>query len=59
MGLLKRIEQGPERREPNPTIAPLIERRGGTERRNTPRWIEWTREHEERGKSLDSMSPAA
>ena len=24
------------------------------ERRTTPRWIEWTRENEKRGKSLDN-----
>jgi hypothetical protein len=33
----------------------IAERRNGEERRlATPRWLQWTRENEDRGKSLDS-----
>ena len=36
-------------------LAPIVERRNGDERRlMTPRWLTWTRENENRGKSLDS-----
>jgi hypothetical protein len=52
MGLAQRIN---DRREANEKIVPLIERRGGSERR-VPRWIEWTRENDNRGKSLDERA---
>lgn len=37
MGLHDRLHK-PERRQPNPNIVPLVERRGGVERR-LPRWL--------------------
>lgn len=45
MGLRDRIDN-PERRTDE--LTPVVERRGGTERR-IPRWIEWTRENEKSG----------
>lgn len=46
-----------DRREPNPNVTPVKERR--VPEQHVPRWIKWTRENENRGKSLDSMRPAA
>jgi hypothetical protein len=45
MSLLDRIN---DRREATDKIVPMVERRGGDERR-VPRWITWTRENEKAG----------
>ena len=47
--LLERIE----RRQDNPTIVPIVERR------KEPRWIEYTRQNEKRGKALDQWGGQA
>jgi hypothetical protein len=52
MSLMDRINN-PDRR--TDALTPLVERRGGEERR-LPRWIEWTRQNENRGKSLDERA---
>lgn len=38
-----------ERRQTDPAVTPIVERRGGTERREEarlPRWRQWTAKHE-------------
>jgi hypothetical protein len=45
----------PDRRTTD--IQPIAERRDGSERR-LPRWIEWTKQNDNRGKSLDSGQAA-
>jgi hypothetical protein len=38
-------------------LTPIRERRDGDERRlATPRWLQWTRENQSRGKSLDGRA---
>ena len=51
MGLRERIDN-PERRQPSTVIAPIVERRGGTERR-VPTWIQRRDAGLLKGKSLD------
>lgn len=52
MALTDRIHN-PDRRTAD--VTPVVERRDGDERRlTTPRWLQWTRENQSRGKSLDS-----
>ena len=58
MSLTSRINN-PDRRQSSDAIVPLVERRGGEERREPtavrePRWLTWTRENDTRGKSLDT-----
>ena len=56
MDLRDRINY-PDRRAAD--VTPIVERRDGEERRlATPRWLAWTRENENRGKSLDSRRAA-
>jgi hypothetical protein len=56
MSLTERISNPDRRAAALPVIA---ERREGEERRvATPRWLQWTRENQSRGKSLDSGKAA-
>ena len=54
MGLRERIDN-PERREPSTPIVPIVERRGGTERR-PPTWIKRMQDGQLKGKSLDERA---
>ena len=54
MGLRDRIDN-PERREPSTVIAPIVERRGGTERR-VPTWVQRRDAGLLKGKSLDERA---
>ena len=54
MGLRERIDN-PERREPSTPIVPIVERRGGTERR-LPTWVQRRDAGLLKGKSLDERA---
>lgn len=43
----------PSERKPPNRSEREPERRSGNERRAVPRWIQWTRENDRRGKALD------
>lgn len=54
MNLWDRLHN-PDRREPNDNIVPLVERRGGEERRVSP-WLKRLQDGQLKGKSLDERA---